>query len=135
MNVSELIKEALKARENAYAPYSGFTVGAALLGRSGHVYHGCNVENASYPATNCAERTAFFAAVAEGETEFDAIVITGGLAGKMPEQYCYPCGICRQVMSEFCAKNSDTFKIIVAKNEEDYEIYSLKDMLPHSFEL
>ena len=135
MNITELIKEALTARENAYAPYSGFAVGAALLGKSGRVYYGCNVENASYPATNCAERTAFFAAVAKGETEFEAIVIIGGPVGKMPDKYCYPCGICRQVMSEFCAKNSDTFRIIVAKNEEDYEIYSLKDMLPHGFEL
>ena len=101
MKAKDLIRLAEAARERAYAPYSGFLVGAALLGKSGKVYLGCNVENAGYSATNCAERTAFFKAISDGEREFQAIAIVGGKRGEKPG-YCPPCGICRQVMAEFC---------------------------------
>lgn len=133
MNKIELIREALKARENAYAPYSGFAVGAALLSVSDKIYHGCNVENASYPATNCAERTALFSAVASGEREFKAIAIVGGVKGESPTQLCYPCGICRQVLSEFASP--DTFIVLVAKSETEFEEYLLRDLLPYGFTL
>ena len=129
MTNEALILEAKKAREKSYSPYSHFQVGAALLGKSGKVYHGCNIENAAYPATNCAERTALYSAVAQGEQSFCAIAIVGGLKNSMPKEYCYPCGICRQVLSEFC--DADTFRVIVAKSEEDYEEFYLKDLLPH----
>ena len=99
MNIPELIHKAIAAREFAYAPYSNFCVGAALLTKSGKIYTGCNVENAGYSATNCAERTAFFKAVSEGEREFAAIAIVGGPRGPLTE-YCSPCGVCRQVMAE-----------------------------------
>lgn len=133
MDKKKLIQEALSAREKAYAPYSGFMVGAALLSASGTVYHGCNVENASYPATNCAERTALFAAIAAGEREFDAIAIVGGIKGAVPSQFCYPCGICRQVLSEFVSP--DSFLVLVAKSETEYEEFLLKDLLPYGFTL
>ena len=97
MDNKELIRQALEAREMAYAPYSGFKVGAALLTKEGRVYKGCNIENAGYTPTNCAERTAFFKAVSEGEREFSAIAIVGG-KGDLPTDYAYPCGVCRQVM-------------------------------------
>ena len=125
----ELIRAALAARGFAYAPYSGFRVGAALLTKEGRIFTGCNVENASYGAANCAERTAFFKAVSEGERRFDAIAIAGG-KGEMPEDYAYPCGICRQVMQEFCEAD---FIILTVKNEQDYKEYSLKELLPHGF--
>ena len=125
----ELIRAALAARGFAYAPYSGFRVGAALLTKEGRIFTGCNVENASYGAANCAERTAFFKAVSEGERCFDAIAIAGG-KGEMPEDYAYPCGICRQVMQEFCEAD---FIILTVKNEQDYKEYSLKELLPHGF--
>lgn len=125
-----LIEMALQARTYSYAPYSGYAVGAALLARSGEIYTGCNVENASYGAANCAERTAFFKAVSEGEKAFTAIAIAGGLIGKEPEEYAYPCGICRQVMGEFC---SGDFIVIAAKSETDYEEYRLDELLPHGF--
>lgn len=131
----ELIETALEARKLAYAPYSKFKVGAALLGKNGKIYKGCNVENASYPATNCAERTAFFTAVADGQTEFDAIAIVGGLETSEKLDVCAPCGICRQVMMEFC--DAETFEIILAKvmegNIAAYEIYTLKELLPLGF--
>ncbi len=125
----ELIRAALAARGFAYAPYSGFRVGAALLTKEGRIFTGCNVENASYGAANCAERTAFFKAVSERERRFDAIAIAGG-KGEMPEDYAYPCGICRQVMQEFCEAD---FIILTVKNEQDYKEYSLKELLPHGF--
>ena len=129
-NISDLIRKALKARENAYAPYSGFHVGAALLCADGTVYTGCNVENASYPAGNCAERTAVFKAVSEGKTAFSAICIAGGPKdGDL--DFCPPCGICRQVLSEFC--NTETFPVILAKNREEYRVYMLEKLLPLSF--
>ena len=99
ISYQELIKQAIEARKQSYCPYSGFAVGAALLCGDGTVYTGCNIENASYSPTNCAERTAFFKAVSEGKREFVAIAIVGG---SEELQKCYPCGVCRQVMSEFC---------------------------------
>ena len=125
-----LIRQALEARKLAYAPYSGYTVGAALLTTEGHRYLGGNIENASYGAANCAERTAFFKAVSEGEREFTAIAIAGGAAGKAPVEYAYPCGICRQVMQEFCRED---FVIYVVKSEQDYRSYTLKELLPFGF--
>ena len=125
-----LAEAALAAREKAYAPYSHYAVGAALLTKGGSVHIGCNVENASYGATNCAERTAFFKAVSEGERDFAAIAIAGGMSGQDPEDYAYPCGVCRQVMKEFCA---DDFQIIVVKSTEDYQIYRLEALLPYGF--
>ena len=118
------------ARKLAYAPYSGYTVGAALLTADGHRYLGGNIENASYGATNCAERTAFFKAVSEGEREFTAIAIAGGISGEAPVEYAYPCGICRQVMQEFCR---DDFVIYVVNSEQDYQRYTLKELLPFGF--
>ena len=125
-----LIRQALEARKLAYAPYSGYTVGAVLLTAERHTYLGGNIENASYGATNCAERTAFFKAVSEGEREFTAIAIAGGAAGKAPVEYAYPCGICRQVMQEFCRED---FVIYVVKSEQDYRSYTLKELLPFGF--
>ena len=125
-----LIQEALKARSLAYAPYSEYTVGAALLTADNVVYLGGNIENASYGATNCAERTAFFKAVSEGERDFCAIAITGGRAGEDAETYAYPCGICRQVMQEFC---DDNFTVIVAKNTKEYKKYTLAELMPCGF--
>ena len=132
MDNKELIRQALEAREMAYAPYSGFKVGAALLTKEGKVYKGCNIENAGYTPTNCAERTAFFKAVSEGEREFSAIAIVGG-KGDLPTDYAYPCGVCRQVMMEFC--DPETFRIILAIDKEHYDIYTLKDLLPLGFGL
>ena len=126
-----LIKKAFEARAYAYAPYSHFQVGAALLAKNGMIYQGANIENASYPAGNCAERTAFFHARMEGQTEFEAIAIVGGKEDANQFEYCAPCGICRQVMREFC--NPDSFKIIIAKNSTDYKIYTLSELLPMSF--
>ena len=126
----KLVRAALMARECAYAPYSGYTVGAALLTGEGEVFTGGNIENASYGATNCAERTAFFKAVSEGKRNFCAIAIAGGLAGQEPVDYAYPCGICRQVMQEFTAPD---FKVIVVKNTVDYKEYTLEELLPFSF--
>lgn len=132
MNVSVLIEKALNARKKSYSPYSGFSVGAALLAKDGTVICGCNIENSSYGATNCAERTAFFKAVSEGITDFDAIAIVGGKSeNEMPEDYAYPCGICRQVMREFC--NPNTFKVFVAKSVDEYKEYTLSEILPESF--
>ena len=130
MREEELVKSALEARERAYTPYSHFKVGAALLTAEGEVIQGCNIENASYGATNCAERTAFFKAVSEGERTFTAIAIAGGTVGEDPVEYAYPCGICRQVMQEFC---TDDFVIYVVKNEQDYQSYTLKELLPYGF--
>ena len=121
---------ALKARKSSYSPYSGFKVGAALLASSGKIYTGCNIENAAYTPTVCAERVAFFKAVSEGETEFIAIAIAGG-AGDSPDGECPPCGVCRQVMMEFC--EADKFYVILARSEEDYWIYTLEELLPMGF--
>jgi len=129
METKKLIREALHARANAYAPVTGFTVGAALLANSGRTYAGCNIENAALSPTNCAERTAFFKAVSEGEREFAAIAIAGGY-GEQPADYCPPCGVCRQVMAEFCGPD---FVIIAAKSMEDYKTYTLGELLPEAF--
>ena len=127
MDNKELIKLALEARQMAYVPYSNYMVGAALLTRQGKVYKGCNIENAAYTPTNCAERTAFFKAVSEGER---AIAIVGGYEGD-PIDYAYPCGVCRQVMMEFC--NPEKFRVITAISEEQYLQQTLAEMLPHGF--
>ncbi len=131
MDNSELIKAALKARENAYAPYSHFAVGAAVLTKDGQVFTGCNIENASFGATNCAERTAIFKAVSEGHREFVKIAIAGGKLGEQITEYAYPCGVCRQVIGEFC--NTEEMKVLVAKSEEEYEEFTLDSLLPHHF--
>ena len=125
-----LIQQALDARKLAYAPYSGYAVGAALLTADGRTYLGGNIENASYGATNCAERTAFFKAVSEGERDFTAIAIAGGKTDEDPAEYAYPCGICRQVMQEFCREE---FRIYVVKSTADYRRYTLKELLPFGF--
>lgn len=130
MECKELIREALEARKASYAPYSGFRVGAALLTGEHRIYRGCNIENAAYTPTNCAERTAFFKAVSEGERKFTAIAIVGGSQEK-PENLCAPCGVCRQVMREFC--DPESFQVILATGEENYRIYLLKELLPESF--
>lgn len=131
MEFQELICKALEARQKAYAPYSGFMVGAALLCKDGRIFTGCNIENASYGATNCAERTAFFKAVSEGYREFTAIAIAGGRRESQSLEYCAPCGICRQVMSEFC--DPDAFLVILPRSEEDYKSYTLGQLLPLGF--
>ena len=128
MTNAELILEAKKARERSYSPYSNYKVGAALLTRSGKIYHGCNIENAAYTPTNCAERTAFFKAVSEGERAFEAIAIVGGKRGTAGE-FCAPCGVCRQVMAEFCGAD---FRIVLG-NADYIETRTLAALLPDSF--
>lgn len=129
----ELISLAFSARENAYSPYSNYKVGAALLAKNGKVYTGCNIENASYTPTNCAERTAFFKAVSEGVTEFEAIAIVGGFEDTKQGEFDYasPCGVCRQVMMEFC--DYEAFRVILAKSTEEYKEYKLNEILPLGF--
>ena len=131
MTNEELILEAKKAREHAYVPYSHFQVGAALVTKSGKIYHGCNIENAAYAPTNCAERTAFFRAVYEGEREFAKIAIVGGPEGIEADEMCAPCGVCRQVMMEFC--DPETFQIVLATSVEQYEVFTLRELLPLGF--
>ena len=132
MNNRELINLALEARKMSYSPYSGFSVGAALLCKDGSVYTGCNIENSAFSPTNCAERTAFFKAVSEGKRDFLKIAVVGGNSSEsIPENYCPPCGVCRQVMKEFC---SSDFEIIVAKNPDDFQIMTLAEILPLSFD-
>jgi len=128
--IEKLIDTAIEQLKFSYTPYSNFKVGAALLTRSGEIYTGCNIENASYTPTNCAERTAFFKAVSEGVREFRAICIVGGKDGKLTE-YTAPCGVCRQVMMEFC--DPKTFQIILAVDKERYEIYTLEELMPLGF--
>ena len=128
--IKTLIIRAKAMLLRSYIPYSNFAVGASLLSSSGNIYDGCNVENAAYGPSNCAERTAFFKAVSEGDTKFDAIAIVGG-PGRHVADFCPPCGVCRQVMAEFC--RPDEFQIIVAKSEEDYKIYTLEELLPLGF--
>ncbi|PRR77236.1 Cytidine deaminase [Clostridium liquoris] len=125
INYEELIKKALEAREKAYVPYSKFKVGAAILTGNNKVYTGCNIENASYGATNCAERTAIFKAVSEGEKEIRAIAIVGS-----EDELTFPCGICRQVISEFALQN---IEIIIGKNENKYVVKTLEEILPGAF--
>lgn len=130
MTEKELISLAKKAAKNAYAPYSHHTVGAALLSKSGKVFLGCNIENAAYTPTSCAERTAFFKAVSEGESEFEAIAVVGGHELDFKD-YFAPCGVCRQVMAEFCSKKS--FKVILGKNGDEYKVFTLEEILPFGF--
>lgn len=130
LRVKEMIRLAIGQFAYSYTPYSGFKVGASLLTQNGKLYTGCNIENAAYTPTNCAELTAFFKAVSEGEREFQAICIVGGKDGILTE-YTAPCGVCRQVMMEFC--KPDAFWIILATSEEQYEIVTLKQLLPLGF--
>ena len=128
----KLVEQAIQMTKQSYAPYSYFHVGAALLGENGKIYTGCNIENASYSATVCAERVAVFKAVSEGVTSFTAIAIAGGRNGVITD-YCAPCGVCRQVLREFCKED---FEIILAKSPEEckvYKIYTLGQLLPESF--
>lgn len=128
--IKELIESSLLARNNSYCPYSGYAVGAALLTSDNKIYQGCNIENSSYGVTNCAERTAIFKAVSEGVNDFRAIAIVGAKKGELPNSYAFPCGVCRQVMSEFC---SEDFIVIVAVSTNDYKLYTLAELLPSSF--
>lgn len=128
--IAELIDKALEMTHRSYAPYSHFTVGAALLTKKGRVYGGCNIENAAYSPGNCAERTAIFKAVSEGERDMRAIAIVGGRETVVTD-YCPPCGVCRQVMREFC--NPKEFVIILAKSRTEYKLLTLEEMLPDSF--
>ena len=127
----QLFAEAVTARKASYSPYSHFQVGAALLGKSGKVYLGCNIENASYSPTNCAERTAFFKAVSEREMTFEAIAIAGGPQGGELD-FCTPCGVCRQVMAEFCGPD---FLIVLGNGHGGFKEYRLGELLPESFSL
>ena len=129
-SVRTLVQAALNARQSSYAPYSGYTVGAALYADSGKMYTGCNIENASYGATNCAERTAVFKAVSDGEQRIRAIAVAGGMQGQEPVNFAYPCGICRQVMQEF---GGGDMQVIVAKSLEEYQIFTLREFLPLGF--
>ena len=128
--VSEMIDKAFKMLSFAYTPYSHWKVGAGLLDTDGKIWGGCNIENASYGVTNCAERTAFFKAVSEGVKSFKAIAIVGGREGKV-EDFCAPCGVCRQAMMEFC--DPESFIVIVAKNKTEYTAKTLKEILPDGF--
>ena len=133
INKKLLIEKAFDAQKFCYTPYSNFNVGAALLCSDGTIYQGCNIENAAFTPTNCAERTAFFKAISEGQMDFVAIAIVGNKNGiKQGEgDYCAPCAVCRQVMAEFC--DLDTFKVIMAKDINDYKEYTLGELLPLAF--
>ncbi|MBQ4603708.1 MAG: cytidine deaminase [Clostridia bacterium] len=132
MDNSQLISFAFEARKRSYSPYSGFSVGAALLCSDGALYTGCNIENSAFSPTICAERTAFFKAISEGKHDFIKIAVIGGNAkDEFPGKYCSPCGVCRQVMKEFC---SSDFQIIMAKSVDDYKVMNLSQLLPESFD-
>ena len=132
MDTRALVEKALEARRMSYSPYSNYAVGAALLCDDGTIFTGANIENASYPATVCAERCAVFSAVAFGRRDFCAIAIAGGAADeKELSDYAFPCGICRQVLREFTDPSS--FKVIVARSADDHKEYTLEELLPHSF--
>lgn len=126
MTNEKLMQAAKKSRQSSYSPYSHFSVGAALLTNGGKVYTGANIENASYPATICAERVAIFKAISENEREFEKIAISADC-----DDFCFPCGVCRQVMSEFCG---DNFKIIL-QNKNEIKEFTLGELLPYSFKL
>ena len=128
--IGSLIDTAVGMMDYSYVPYSHFHVGAALLTKGGKVYTGCNIENAAFTPTNCAERTAFFKAVSEGEKEFTAIAVVGGM-DKKPDGPAQPCGVCRQVMMEFC--DPKTFLVIMAAGKDDYRVYTLEEILPMGF--
>ena len=131
MENRELVMEAVKARKQAYCPYSGFAVGAALLCVDDRVFTGCNIENAAYTPTNCAERTAVFKAVSEGITEFDAIAVCGGPGEAEPEDFCTPCGVCRQVLREFVDPNE--FLVLLCKGDGSWKEMTLEELLPMGF--
>lgn len=131
INIDYLIEQAFGARENSYSPYSEFMVGAALLADNGKVYHGCNIESVSYSPTNCAERTAFFNAISDGRRKFEAIAIVGFKKNSHEYTWTYPCGVCRQVMLEFC--DPKHFKVIVAKTRKEYKIFNLEELIPNGF--
>ena len=131
MTDAELVELALEARSHAYTPYSHWAVGAALLTAEGKVYQGCNIENAAYTPSNCAERTAFFKAIYEGERNFAAIAVAGGPEGGPAPEYCAPCGVCRQVMREFC--DLDAFRIILGSSVLPPKVMTLRELLPESF--
>ena len=132
MDYKELVKMALEAREMSYSPYSNFKVGAALLTKNGKVYKGCNIENAAYSPGNCAERTAIFKAVSEGEKDFVAIAIVGGHVDSDELTICPPCGVCRQVINEFV--DCEEFDIVLGTNKpEDMRVFKLKELLPLGF--
>ncbi|MCM1063584.1 MAG: cytidine deaminase [Eubacterium sp.] len=126
----ELIQKALEARRMAYAPYSHYLVGAALFTEDGSLYQGGNIENASYGATNCAERTAVFKAVSDGKRRIKALAVAGGLEGSDPTDYAYPCGICRQVLQEFGTEDTT---LLIARSVTDYREFGLKELLPFGF--
>lgn len=129
----KLIAEAIEARKNSYCPYSGFAVGAALLCKDGTIFRGCNIENASYGLTNCAERSAIFSAVSAGFRDFTAIAVVGAPKEEKAESICPPCGSCRQVMAEF--GDPDKFLVILGTEGEERKELLLKELLPYSFEL
>ncbi len=129
MNEKELCTKAIDAMKNAYVPYSGYKVGAALLTENGKIFTGCNIENAAYTPTVCAERVAFFNAVSSGERKFTAIAVAGGRDGVINGAFP-PCGVCRQVMAEFC---SPDFTVLVVTGTETYKKYSLSELLPEAF--
>ncbi|MCL2860464.1 MAG: cytidine deaminase [Oscillospiraceae bacterium] len=131
MEYKKLVEQAIIASKNAYCVVSNYKVGAALLAKNGKVYLGCNIENSACSVTNCAERTAFFNAISDGEKEFEAIAIVGGLYGDF-SKICPPCGVCRQVMNEFC---DEDFKIILGKKDGEYEEHLLKNLFPLGFVL
>ena len=131
MENKKLIDLAIEARKNSYCPYSNFAVGAALLCKNGKVYTGCNIENAAFGPGNCAERTAIFKAVSEGDKAFEKIAIAGSPKGKDITGPAHPCGVCRQVMQEFV--NPAEFKILVAYDNENYKEYTLKELFPEGF--
>src|SRR5574344_1088625 len=126
----KLIRMAMEAREHSYSPYSHFQVGAALLTKEGEIFTGCNIENAGYTPSVCAERTAIFQAVSKGYLHFEKIAIVGSPEGPVTE-YAPPCGVCRQVMMEFC--DPDSFEIILGKSEQEFKVYTLKELLPLGF--
>lgn len=130
MESRELVRMAIAARENAYTPYSHFKVGAALLAKDGRVFTGCNIECASYSPTNCAERTALFKAVSEGAREFSAIAVVGWKEGEKCTSFAAPCGVCRQMLFEFCGPD---MPVIMAKSEEDTLVMTLGELLPVGF--
>lgn len=131
MDNDALVAMAFEARGHAYTPYSHWAVGAALLCSDGTVYGGCNIENAAYTPSNCAERTAFFKAIYDGHRDFEAIAVVGGPEGQPTPDYCAPCGVCRQVMREFCSL--DDFRIILGRSDGETRVYTLRQLLPESF--
>ena len=136
MNYDELVNKAIEMTNMSYAPYSHFHVGAALLDKNGKIWTGCNVENAAYGPSNCVERTAVFKAVSEGAREFDAIAIAGGpedsIGKPQIQDFCPPCGVCRQVLSEFCTRD---FKIVLVNGKGEQKVFTLGELLPESFSL